>query len=53
MKSLIGYNFIDEYIENYKINNLTVKEIYKPKIDLELNEYDTKVVINNTNKFIL
>lgn len=45
MKSLIGYNFIDEYIENYKINNLTVKEIYKPKIDLELNEYDTQKLL--------
>jgi hypothetical protein len=45
MKSLIGYNFIDEYIENYKINNLSVKEIYKPKIDLELNEYDTQKLL--------
>lgn len=45
MKSLIGYNFIDEYIENYKINNLIIKEIYKPKIDLELNEHDTQKLL--------
>ena len=38
-------DFIDEYIENYKINNLSVKEIYKPKIDLELNEYDTQKLL--------
>jgi len=45
MKSLLGYSFINEYIDGYKINEANLISSSCPYIKIELNDYDSNAII--------
>lgn len=45
MKSLLGYSFINEYINDYKINEANLISSSCPYVKIELNDYDSNAII--------
>jgi hypothetical protein len=45
MKSLLGYSFINEYINDYKINEAYLISSSCPYVKIELNDYDSNALI--------
>ena len=45
MKSLLGYSFINEYINDYKINNAKIISTSCPYVKIQLNDYDSNTII--------
>lgn len=45
MKSLLGYSFINEYINDYKINKAELISTSCPYVKISLNDYDTNAII--------
>ena len=45
MKSLLGYSFINEYINDYKINEANLISSSCPYVKIELNNYDSNAII--------
>lgn len=45
MKSLLGYSFINEYINDYKINEANLISSSCPYVRIELNDYDSNAII--------
>lgn len=45
MKSLLGYSFVDEYIDGYKINTAKIISLSCPYVKISIDSYDTDKII--------